>query len=173
MKVAYITDALKWHQLLLILLPSSVAGLDTDDIELHLENQDTTVVVEVTWPRWLVGLHFFGHYSRREREHPNFSLRMNAVKLLQSSLRPTKDSQMKSRAEFQLDRHVQPTIRDEDCLLLGDATSGSCLLVIELSEPSNCVYDGKATKKVQLLQWMTMTTRTTLRNRPTSALIPS
>ena len=46
-------ETMEWHQVLIILLPSGVGQLSTEDVDLRLEANGTVLAIQHVWPEWI------------------------------------------------------------------------------------------------------------------------
>ena len=135
-----------WHVVLAVVVPSGVGFVTSNDIELHLEKDSTELVIVVTWPAWVVKLLFLLLVSKEEQATEDFVLLKQALAQRLAEMRPTKDSPLKSVARIPLPFEVLPHIADVDWHFLGEKTSGTRVILIDLKCPSDGEYEGKKVK---------------------------
>ena len=136
-----------WHSIIVIVIPSGVSFVTTKDIELHLEKGATELVIEVTWPSWVINLGFMLLFDKDKQVSEDFVLAKQALKQRMAQLRPSKDSPLKSVARIPLPFEVQPQIADEDWSFHGEQVSGTRVLFVDLKAPTDGKYEGKKVKE--------------------------
>ena len=135
-----------WHIIMTIVAPSSIGFLTLMDILLHLKKDSEELVVTVTWPTWMLTLSFLFLLSADHQSSEEFVLMKQALLQRLAQMRPTKSSPLKSVARIPLPFQVRPRIADEDWWFLGEANSGTRVILINLKVPTDGEYEGKTIK---------------------------
>jgi hypothetical protein len=143
---AWLSVNMVMHVVLAIIGPSGVGFLTSKDIKLHLEKGNTELVIIVTWPLWVLNLTFLELLSALERGTEDFVLMKQALAQRLAEMRPTQSSPLKSVARIPLPFEVRAGVGDDDWWFLGEATSGTRVILVDLKEPSSGEYEEKKAK---------------------------
>ena len=159
-------ETMEWHQVLVILLPSGVGQLSTQDVDLGLEANGTVLAIQHVWPEWITNRQYlyFLKQALLEQAKPEwksllptdrdeaedhfretFALMAHSLRTQMAAMRPDPMLPiLKSTARIVLDFAVKP-ITANDWLFIGN-DDGVRLLYVNLKAPTETSYEAKHVK---------------------------
>jgi len=174
------------HNTVTILLPGGVGHIDSQEISISLQSNNTVLKAEILWPNWIVQEQFIGFLrmqlkqgldclqgppmiqkmSLEEDFVDKFCMMKNSMKEELSNLNPDPEKMVKATAFVNLKLRVQDL--KEDCWNFFGETTGVCMLFVNLKEPAVPVAAAlKARVKKAMIDtiieqafWMLVTFRT-------------
>ena len=157
---------MEWNQVPVVLLPSDAGtSASAEDIDLHLENNNSVLAIQDIWPEWITDLehlfflkrHLLGQakqewqslLAKAQEQADSYACMACALQEQMALMRPDpKSSALKSTARIKLDFPVKP-ITPDDWLCVGN-DSGVRLLFVDLKAPALTSYEAKAVKSILL-----------------------